>query len=253
MNNKFVRTAVLAVVIVVGLSVAKNGLTQAILTSAVSKAAHVPVRIGGVNLSFLSASIRIKNLQLSNPAGFPERLMVDVPQIFIDFDPGALFKGRAHFEEVKLDLKELIVIKNKEGKTNVESVKPSKQEKRESDQKAKSAGGGKATKLHIDKLSLSIGRVVYRDYSLGGKPTEEIFDVNIKDREFRDIEDPAQVVSLVMFEALTKTSLSRLANLDIDSFKEGGIQALSKGLGVVSDGTDAASDVASQLLGSLLK
>lgn len=250
--NKAAKTVILVVVGLFVLGVAKNGLTQAILTSAISNAAHVPARIGGVNLSFLSASIRIKNLKLSNPAGFPEKIMLDVPQIFIDFNPGALLKGRAHFEEVKLDLKELTVIKNKDGKTNVEAVKPTKQEKKEADQKARSAGGGKAAKLHIDKLSLSIGRVVYKDYSAGPKPVVEIFDVHIKDREYRNIDNPAQVVSLVMFEALTRTSLSRLANLDIDSFKKGGIQALSKGLGVVSDGTDATADVASQLLGSIL-
>lgn len=250
--NKGVKSIVLGLIIIVVLAVAKNGVAQSALTSAISAAARVPARIGNVNLSLLSASIRIKNLQLSNPAGFPEKLMVDIPQIFIDFDPAALFKGRAHFEEVKLDLKELVVIKNKDGKTNVEMIKPTKQEKREADQKAKSAGGGKATKLHIDKLSLSIGRVVYKDYSTGGEPTTEIFDINIKDREYRDIDNPATVVSLVMFEALTRTSLSRLANLDIDAFKEGGINALSKGLGAATDGTDAAADAASQLLGSLL-
>ena len=250
--NKAVKSIILVVVVLFALGIAKNILAQVILTSAVSGAAHVPARIGSVNLSFLSASIRIKKFQLSNPAGFPEKLMLDIPQIFIDFKPTELLKGKAHFEEVKLELKELIVIKNKDGKTNVEAVKPSKQEKKEADQKAKSAGGGKATKLHIEKLSLSIGRVVYKDYSTGGEPTTEIFDINIKDREFRDINDPSQIVSLVMFEALTRTSLSRLANLDIDSFKEGGIEALSKGLGVVSDGTDAATDAASQLLGSIL-
>jgi uncharacterized protein involved in outer membrane biogenesis len=250
--NKAVKTTILVVVVLAALAIAKNGVTQAVLTSAISSAANVPARIGSVNLSFLSASIRIKNFKLANPAGFPEKIMLDIPQIFIDFNPGALLKGRAHFQEVKLDLKELVVIKNKDGKTNVEAVKPSKQEKKEADQKAKSAGGGKATKLHIDKLSLSIGRVVYKDYSSGGEPATEIFDINIKDREFRDIDNPAQVVSLVMFETLTRTSLSRLAKLDIDSFKEGGIQALSKGLGAVSDGTDAAADAASQLLGSIL-
>ena len=250
--KKIVKLVLLIAVVLFALGVAKNALTQAILTSAISGATHVPVRMGGVNLSFLSASIRIKNLQVANPAGYSEKVMVDVPQIFIDFNPGALFKGKAHFEEVKLDLKELVVIKNKEGKLNVESVKPTDREKKESHQKAKEAGGGKATKLHIDKLSLSIGKVVYKDYSAGGEPSVETFDINIQNREYKDITDPSTVVSLVMFEALTRTSLSRLASLDIDSFKSGGIDALSKSLGVVSDGTDAAATTAKQILGALL-
>ncbi len=244
--------AVWAVVLVLVLGVAKNAIAKAVISSAVSAAAHVPARIGGVNISFVAASIRIKNFQLSNPAGFPERIMVDIPQIFIDFDPGALLKGRAHFEEVRLDIKQLTVIKNREGKTNVEAVKPSAKEKKQSHEKANAASGGKSPKLHIDKLVLSIGQVVYKDYSAGGEPQVQSFDINIKDREYTDIDNPAQVVSLVMFEALTRTSLSRLANLDIDSFKEGGIQALSKGLGAVTDGTDAVSTSAKELLGAIL-
>jgi len=250
--KKIIKIAVWAAVVVLVLSVAKNGIAKAVLSSAVSSAAHVPARIGSVNLSFITASIRIKNFKLSNPSGFPEKIMVDIPQIFIDFDPGALFKGRAHFEEVRLDMKQLTVIKNKEGKVNVEVVKPSDKEKKQSHEKAKAASGGKAPKLHIDKLVLSIGQVVYKDYSAGGEPQIQSFDINIKDREFNNIDNPSQVVSLVMFEALAKTSLSRLASLDIDSFKEGGIQALSKGLGVVSDGTDAVSTTAKELLGSIL-
>ena len=251
--KKIVKSIVWLVVILVILVVAKNGVAQSVLTSAVSNAAHVPARIGSVNLSFLSASIRIKNFQLSNPAGFPEKVMLDIPQIFIDFDPGALFKGQAHFQEVRLDLKEMIVIKNKEGKVNVESVKPSDKEKKQSHEKAKAASGGKPPKLHIDKLVLSIGQVVYKDYSAGGEPQIQSFDINIKDREYNNIDNPQQIVSLVMFEALTRTSLSRLASLDLDSFKEGGIGALSKGLGVVADGTDSVATSAKELLGSILK
>ena len=253
MNKKPVKMLVLVLVALVVLTVAKNGIAQAMLTSAISQAAHVPVRIGGLDLSFLKASIRIKNFQLSNPAGFPDRLMMDVPQVYIDFDPGALFKGRVHFQEVKLDLKELVVIKDKNGRMNVDAAKPTDKEKKESHEKAKQASGGKTPKLNIDKLTISIGRVVYKDYSAGGAPQVQTFDINIQNREYNNIQDPTQVVSLVMFEALTRTSLSRLANLDIDSFKEGGIQALAKGLGVVSDGTDTAATAAKQLLGGLLK
>ena len=251
--NKFIRPIICVVVILLVLGVAKNGVAQAVLSSAVSGAAHVPARIGSVNLSFLSASIRIKNFQLANPAGFPEKLMVDIPQIFIDFDPGALFKGQAHFEEVRLDLKQLIVVKNKEGKVNVDAVKPSAKDKKQSEEKAQAASGGKAPKLHIDKLVLSIGQVVYKDYSAGGEPQIQSFDIKIKDREYNNIDNPQQVVSLVMFEALTRTSLSSLASLDLDAFKEGGISALSKGLGAVTDGTDTVANTAKELIGGLLK
>lgn len=249
--KKPVKILLFAVVVIFGLSVAKNGITQAILTSALSGAAHVPVKIGGVNLSFLSASIRLKDINVHNPSGFKDRWMAQIPQVFIDFEPGELFQGRAHFKEVRLDLKEMTVVRNKDGRLNVDSVKPTTEQKKEAKQKAKPASGQKPPKLMIDKLSLSIGRVVYKDYSAGGEPQIQTFDINIKDREYTNIDDPSAVVSLLMFEALTRTSLSSLANLDVNAFKEGGIQALSKGLGVVGDGTDVVQNSAKQLLNLL--
>jgi uncharacterized protein involved in outer membrane biogenesis len=249
--NKTVKPLVIIVAALAVLTLAKNGITQAVMASAISGAARVPARIGGVDLSLLKASIRVKDLRLSNPSGFPEKLMVHIPQIFIDFNPGALFKGKAHFEEVRLELRDLIVIKNKDGKVNVDTVKPTSKQKKESHEKAKDASRGKPPKLHIDKLVISIGRVTYKDYS-GGQPVVQNFDINIQDRVYQNITDPTQVVSVLMFEALTRTSLSSLANLDLDAFKDGGISALSKGLGIVTDGTDSAATAAKQLIGSIL-
>ena len=246
--KKPVQILIVTIAALVGLTFAKNLIAQTVLTGAMSAASHVPVRIGGVNLSFLSASIRIKNLEVSNPSGFPDRRMLSIPQIFIDFEPSELFKGRAHFKMVQLDLKEMIVEKNNKGQLNVDAVKPTEKQKSEAKQKAKTPEGGKPPKLLIDTLSISIGKVLYKDFSQGGSPMVETFDINIQNREYHNIDNPSAVVSLVMFEALTRTSLSRLANLDLDSFKQGGIQALSKGLGVVTDGTDAVQNTTKQLL-----
>ena len=249
--KKAIQIVVIVIVALVALSVFKNAVAQSILTSTLSNVAHVPVRVGSVNISFISASIRLKNLQVHNPSGFPESLMVDMPQIFIDFEPSELFHGRARFKEVRLDLKEMTVIRDKNGHLNVDAVKPTAQQKAAAHEKAKPAEGAKPPKLFIDKLYLSVGKVVYKDYSGGGEPAVQTFDINIKDKEYTNIDNPAAVVSLVMYEALTRTALSRIANLDVNSFKEGGIQALSQGLGLVSDGTDTVQTATKQLLNIL--
>jgi hypothetical protein len=147
-------------------------------------------------------------------------------------------------------VKEIIVIKNKEGKLNVNVLRPTPDEKRKQDQQASKPAkeGGKAPQLQIDRLKLSIGRVIYRDYSQGGKPAEQVFDINIKDRVYTNISNPSAVISLIMFEALTRTSLSRLANLDMNMFKDGASGALSEGLGLIGDGVDGAENTAKGLL-----
>ncbi len=249
--KKVIKLVVLGVAVVVGLGFIKNSVTQTILSSAISAAAHVPVKIGSVNLSFLSASIRLKNVNLSNPPGFPDKTMAQIPQLFIDFEPRELFQGRAHFKQVTLDLKEIAVVRNKDGKLNVDSLKPSQEDKRRAVPQARPSASKKPPKLMIDKLSLSIGRVVYKDYGSPGAPSIQTFEINIKDREYEHIDNPASIVSILMSEALTRTTLSGLVNLDVNAFKNGGIQALSKGLGVVGDSTEVVQSTTKKLLSFL--
>jgi len=237
---KIVKSIIVVGVVLFVLILAKNLLIQSILGTSISRAAHVPVSIGNTDVSFLKSSIRLKEIRVKNPSGFKESLMLHMPLIAINFDLPAFFKGTAHFQEIRLNLAEVVVVKNKDGKLNIDAVKPkdadkAKQQKAREDSKAK----GKAPKLMIDKLYLTIGRVVYKDYSSGGKePAVQTFDINIKDRVYTNIDNPSGIISLIMVEAITNTTLARLAGLDISIFKDGALGAVSGGLGVVGDGAE---------------
>ena len=214
------------------------------LEGGISKAAHVPVHIGSTHVGLLSSSINLKNIRVYNPKGFPERRMLDAPQLFIHFDLPAFFKSKVHFKQVRINLKELIVIKNRDGRLNVDALKPTELERN----KKEKAKPGKAPEFQIDELHLTIGRVVYKDYSAGSPPQVQTFEIGIQDRVFTNINDPTAVVSLVMFEAMTRTTLSRLLNLDLGVFKDGASGVLSKSLGMVGDGTDSIQDTAKNIL-----
>lgn len=240
MNKKIKFLVIVLVILFVG-SVLKNGIFQWVLGSALSKAAHVPVRIGSTQVRFLSSGITLKGIKVYNPRSFPERLMVDAPLVAIDFDPSALFKNQLHFKDVKLNIKEVIVIKNRDGNLNVNAMKPTQEDKAKSKKREPKS---KMPALQIDRLSLTVGRVVYKDYSAGGEPAVQVFDVNIQDRVYTNIQNPTVLVSLIMSEALTRTALSRLANLDIDSFTDITDQAT----GLVGGGADSMESAAKSIL-----
>lgn len=245
MNGKLVRIAAVAVTVFFILAVSKNLLIQSALAGAISRAVHVPVSIGGTNASFLKSSIRLKNIRVKNPQGFKESLMLDAPLIAIRFDAPAFFKGTAHFQEIRLDLKEVVVVKNKDGRLNVDAAKPKAEDKEKQKKAKQDKAKGKAPKLMIDKLYLTIGHVVYKDYSSGGaQPAVQEFNINIKDRVYTNIDNPSAIISLIMVEALTRTTISRLAGLDVSVFKDGALGAISGGLGVVGDGTDSLESAA---------
>lgn len=243
---KLIRIFAVTAAVFFALILAKNFLIQSALTSSISAATHVPVSIGSTDVSFLKSSIRLKDIKVKNPSGFKDPLMLHAPLVAIAFDPPAFFKGTAHFQEIALDLQEVVVVKNKDGKLNIDAVKPkeedkAKQKKKDGEAKAK----GKSPKLKIDKLTLSIGRVVYKDYSSGAKePAVQTFDINIKNRLYTNIDNPSGIINLIMVEALTRTTLSRIAGLDVGVFKDGALGAVSGGLGVVGDGADALENTA---------
>lgn len=237
------------VVVLVLLSVMKNVILQFVIETSLSKAAHVPVKIGATHFSLSKRSIDLRDIRIMNPSSFTDRVMLDAPQVAIAVVPSEFLKGRAHFTEARLNLKEIVVVKNKDGQLNVNALKPKTEgEKPAARPDEKPSAGTQPTKLQIDKLYLTIGRVVYKDYSAGSAPAVQTFDINMKDREFTNITDPKTVISLIMFEALTRTTLSRLTDLDLNNFKDGAVGVLAGSLGLVGDSAQSVGDKAKKLL-----
>ena len=209
--KKPVKIILIIVAVLFVLNILKNGIIQFALGSGISAGAHVSASIGSTNAHLLGGNIRLKNFRLKNPWGFSGPAMVDAPLIFIDFDLGSIGKQKLHFREIEVHLKQVTIIKNAKGEVNVNALK-SKEAKAGKSESSKKA---KAPKMHIDRMTLSVDRVVYQDYSGGGKPAIQVFDVNIQKRVFTNIEDPTAMVSVIMLESLANTTISRLANLDL--------------------------------------
>ena len=134
-------------------------------------------------------------------------------------------------------MKEFTVIKNEKGQLNLDSLNVVKEEK--AGAKAASAEEGKAPKMHIDKLQLRIGKVVYKDYSKGGTPQVQEFNVDL-DESYSNIDDPSALVSLIVVKALMNTSIAKLTNFDVSG--------LSSNLkGTMETATKAATEAAGKV------
>lgn len=179
------------------LGISKNQLIKSSVILAASKVLGVKVQMASFSLGIAKPAIRIRGLKLYNPQGFPKEPMVDIPQVNIEYDLGALLKKRLRLNRVVFDLNEMAVVKNKGGAFNVDELKVVKKEEKPPDPIA----------LQIDYLSLSIGRVVYKDFSRGEKPSIEIFEVNIKNKIFKNIGSAQQLASLILLEALKPAAI----------------------------------------------
>ena len=227
-------TVVLIVIllIIAGLSLSKNTIAKIAVERVVKMITGLQLRISGLNIGILKTLVNIDGLVLYNPKGFEDRVMIDMPNIYVDYNLPAILKGKVHLYSMKIDLKEFVVVKNKDGKLNLDSltvVQSQKEGKKPQDK-------GKAPKIQIDNLELKIGKVIYKDYSAGGKPHVREFNVNIYEK-LANIEDAYTLVSIIVVRALRNTAIASLTNFDL-----GGLS--NTVAGTLSNATKLAADTA---------
>jgi uncharacterized protein involved in outer membrane biogenesis len=170
----------------------------------------VRLSMEGFRLGLLNTDIEIKDLVIMNPRAFPDRVMADIPRVYINFDTPALMKKRAHFKEIDLELDEFVIIKDKGGKLNISSLKALRSN-------AKNGGGPEdkpVIPISINDFKLKIRKVVYKEYTSAGAPSVREFNINLHER-FENIEDAFPFTRIILVEAIKKAALEQILNVDL--------------------------------------
>lgn len=226
--KKFIIIALAVIVGLVFLGLLRDNIIKSIVEVSIGNVTGARAKIGGLSLGLMRHTLKINNFRIYNPKGFPKEVLLDMPKIYVDLDVGALMQKKLHFPSITIDLKELVVVKNKEGKLNVDSLRVAKKEE------AKEPVA-QPLPLKIDTLTLSIGRVVSKDYT-GEKPVIEAYDVDIKDRVYKNITSAKQLTGLVLVEAMKPTAI-RGAQL-YSAVSLAGVAFLPAGIGMAIFGKD---------------
>jgi hypothetical protein len=221
---------------IIALIVVKNIFLGSIVASATTMVTGAPTKISSFSISFLKQYVDIKGFRMYNPPGFPKEILVDIPEIRVDLDVHALLKKKLHLKKVILDLNEVTVIRNKEGKLNVDSLKVA--------QAGEKKGPAKAEKpteqmpLQIDELYLNLGRVISKDYSKGEPPKIEAYELNLKNKTFKNITSAQQLVTLILSESLKGTAITGAKIFAANAAL--GVAFLPAGLAITLAGKDSS-------------
>jgi uncharacterized protein involved in outer membrane biogenesis len=214
------RIIIVFIILLVVLVAGRNIITKIAVEKGVESAMGLPLKIKKIDLGLAKTHVGIEGLKIFNPEGFPKEAMFHASEIFVDYNLGAIIKGKIHLEDVRLNFDEFVIVKNKEGKTNLEALKPKAKEGQTSKGPAKKddSGAKKSPQIQIDHLSIKIGKVVYKDYSQGGDPVIKEYVVNISE-EINDVTDPNSLMGFIASKALAKTALASLGDFDISNIK----------------------------------
>ncbi len=237
--KKLISVILIVFVVFIGLSIAKNAIAKTAISSSVNLMTGMRLNIRTMNVGVLRTLVAIKDLTVFNPAGFPDKIMVDLPEVYVNYKLGAFLKGKVHLEEVRLHLRELTIVRNEKGELNVDALKRSQEE---GERNAASSGKkGTVPSVQIDLLDLKVGKVIYKDYTGKGTPRVMEFNVNLHERH-RNITNPYLLAGLIVTRATYNTAIAQLASFDLEK-----LQALSGQMtGMVKGYSDQVTQVASQ-------
>ena len=222
--KKFLIVVGIVVISLVCITVFKNLIIKSVVTTVASRITGVPVHMDRFQLNISSSTINISGFKMYNPGGFPEGMLVSCPKINIIYDRTALFKKKLHFLLVKIELNEIVLTKNKAGKLNVDSLKIVQQSK-----------SSTPTPMQIDLLALSIGKIVYKDYTIGTEPSVRVKDVFIH-KSYKGIPTAQQLALLLLAEPMKAAAIKNAEIYGV--YMLAGVAALPVGVAATFIGKD---------------
>src|ERR1041385_3459814 len=95
----------LIVVLVGGVTavLARNLIARFTVEVGVTKMTGFPLTIGSVNVGLFDGQLDVTQLKLLNPAGYDERMFVDLPAFHMQYVFRSLLTGKPHITELKLN------------------------------------------------------------------------------------------------------------------------------------------------------
>lgn len=217
--------AVLVILIVI-LFLARNIIARKAVEIGAKRVTGFPLEIGSVDLGLFSGKVDVRDLKLMNPSEFQDKLFVDMPQLYVDYQFGSMLSGAPHINDMLINIKQLVVVKNDKGDSNAMKLKG-----------VVSSGGSSSTKYRVDKLRIHIGTVTLKDHSRAGLGDRQ-YPLNI-DATYNNITDSTDITRLVL---LTVMSQVRLPDIGIS------VNDLKKNLGDVSGTATKALQDASETI-----
>jgi len=252
---------VIILLLLFALVAAKDMFIKMAVQTACKAVTGLPLKIDKLHVGVLSTLIDIKGLKVLNPSGFEEKVMLNIPEIYVDYQFGTVFQGKAVVNDLRLHLAEFIVVKNKDGEVNLDHLKTIQEQSGKKTDTQEPREPAKQMEVQIDNLALKVDKVIYKDYSKSGEPSVKEYNIGI-DQSYKDIKSLNAVISIIVVRSLAQTTIANLTGVDISGLSQavsgtlkGATDTTKKVLGTTTetlkDTTDTLKDTTENIKGIL--
>jgi len=192
--------ALLIAVITGGLILERKQLMDLAVTIGATNILGAPVHIDSVSFGESGGSLRMEGFKVYNPKGFKKGVLANIPVIDAEYGAADVLSGNVlHLKKLTIEVKMLLVIRDKKGKLNVDELRIVKDVMN--------------IKMRIDTLVLTAEKVVYEYYAEDGTPAVEGFNINIRNKTYKDITTAEQLGKKILSEIMAKTTIKSAAIL----------------------------------------
>jgi len=196
---------------VIGL-LCRDSLFKLAARKSVQACTGMRVEIAKLKTGLRTAAIEIKGFKLHNYPEFGDSVLLDVPDLLVEFDSKLASQGKLRFKQLRVNLAELNVIRDAAGRWNIEKVEKEMTERNaartnRNERRLEFAG--------IDELRLTIGRINYTDMLKPSRNRQ--IDVNVRDELVQginteeDLQDwiGSNIFKVILQEAASPTGKRR--------------------------------------------
>jgi len=188
------RLLILGIALVVALLLLKDALVKGLVESRLRAETGMEARIGKFEIALFSPTVTIQDFKLYNRPEFGGGVFVDMPELHVEYNRGALGRGELHLRLLRLNLTEVNIVGSKEGTTNLELLKALQKERDRRTQRGLDFTG-------IDTLNLTIGTLRHVDLSKPGRKPG-VVNVDFKNRVLTDVKSGSDLAGVLMEVAL---------------------------------------------------
>lgn len=205
------RLVLLALVLGIGLLLLKDNIARSVTEERVRQETGFDVKIGKLEMSLFGPRIRLENVVLYNPAEYGGSVFMDIPDLHIEYEREKLALGKVRLKLLRLDVRELHIVENQEGRTNLIDIlykaAPEMLGLPSSNRDIYRFGG-------IDTLNLSVGTVRYSNLRLPKR--NQVIQLGLRNELMHNVQSEEDVAA-VLFKVLLRAGIPFYADNGIPS------------------------------------
>ncbi len=196
----------LTILLIASFIIIKHLKIKEIVESQIEQTLGIEVSIDKIEFSPLLTHVGLSGITIHNPADFEEEELAYIKAMHFVIDPIEIItRKKPNIYLLGINLERLNIIKNKEGKVNMEEINPLRD---------KDAAIQDKTPFYFDVLVLSVGQVRFVDYT-GAHKKDNIYIIGIKNAAFVNLINEQDVIRLIVTKAIENTDIGKLINLKI--------------------------------------